>query len=97
LNLYAAVVIERARELMQAPAAEPVPSPCNSVCRIDPRTQWCEGCFRTLDEIAAWGRLDDAQRRIVWRDIAERAGGPQSGRADEHRHDGAGADGKELP
>lgn len=41
------------------------PSPCNSVCRIEPRTGWCEGCARTLDEIAAWSGLDEAGRRAV--------------------------------
>ena len=44
----------------------PVPSPCTSVCRIDPRTGLCEGCVRTLDEIAAWSTMTDDQRRSVW-------------------------------
>jgi len=44
-----------------------VPSPCTDVCRIDARTGWCEGCLRTLDEIAAWGGLDDAGKRAVWK------------------------------
>ena len=35
-------------------AAE-IPSPCTSVCTIDPATGWCAGCLRTIDEIAAWG------------------------------------------
>ena len=42
-----------------------VASPCNSVCRIDPRTGLCEGCFRTLDEIARWSAIDDEQKRAV--------------------------------
>jgi predicted Fe-S protein YdhL (DUF1289 family) len=29
---------------------------------MDEPTGWCEGCLRTLDEIAAWGSLTDAQR-----------------------------------
>ena len=33
-------------------ASPPVPSPCISVCRMDERTGWCEGCLRTLAEIA---------------------------------------------
>jgi len=49
-----------------------VPSPCIDVCRIDPRTGWCEGCLRTLDEIAAWGALDDTGKRAVWTKLAER-------------------------
>lgn len=42
-----------------------VASPCNSVCRIDARTGLCEGCYRTLDEIAAWSAMDDAQKLAV--------------------------------
>ena len=54
-----------------------VASPCINVCRMDAATGWCEGCLRTIDEIAAWGQLDDAarheiraalsQRRVLWR------------------------------
>ncbi len=43
---------------------EPV-SPCVSICRLDPDTQICTGCLRTLDEIAAWGRLDRQGRHRV--------------------------------
>jgi predicted Fe-S protein YdhL (DUF1289 family) len=34
---------------------------------------WCEGCFRTLDEIAQWSRLGDAGKRSVWALIEQRA------------------------
>jgi uncharacterized protein len=44
----------------------PVPSPCNSICTIDQVTGFCAGCFRTLDEIAAWSVFDDAEKRAVW-------------------------------
>ncbi|MDB5882884.1 MAG: hypothetical protein JWP43_2762 [Ramlibacter sp.] len=49
-----------------------VPSPCLSVCRMDPASEWCEGCFRTLDEIAAWGRMSDDAKREVWQAIVAR-------------------------
>jgi predicted Fe-S protein YdhL (DUF1289 family) len=49
-----------------------VPSPCISVCRIDPSTGLCVGCARTLQEIASWGTLDDDARRVVWEAIAAR-------------------------
>ncbi len=45
----------------------PVPSPCNSICTIDQVTGRCAGCLRTLDEIAMWSVLDDAEKRAVWR------------------------------
>ena len=44
----------------------PVPSPCIDVCRIDARSGRCQGCRRTLDEIAAWSGLDDGGRRAIW-------------------------------
>ncbi|QAZ39126.1 DUF1289 domain-containing protein [Methylibium sp. Pch-M] len=44
----------------------PVASPCIDICRIDAASGWCEGCYRTIDEIAAWSRLDDAGKRAVW-------------------------------
>lgn len=35
-------------------------------------TGLCEGCLRTLSEIAAWGSLNDTQRRAIWLRIRER-------------------------
>ena len=51
---------------------KPVPSPCNSICRIDAASGWCEGCLRTLDEVAAWSMLDDAGKRAVWLELGRR-------------------------
>ena len=53
--------------VVQAPAA--VPSPCTDVCRIDAASGWCEGCLRTLDEIAAWGTLGDGAKQAVWKQL----------------------------
>ena len=49
-----------------------VPSPCISVCRMDEATGWCLGCARTIDEIAAWGLLDDDEKRAVWAQLPPR-------------------------
>jgi len=57
---------------MKAPVVDGVASPCNSVCRMDARTGWCEGCLRTLDEIADWSVMDDDEKRAVWDALAER-------------------------
>ena len=46
-------------------ATAPIASPCNSVCRIDERTGLCEGCYRTLDEIAGWSAMVDKQKLAV--------------------------------
>ena len=61
-----------------------VPSPCTDVCRIAAGSDLCEGCFRTLDEIAAWAGLNDAARRVVWHRLEQRrreagAAGPAVG------------------
>ena len=50
----------------------PVASPCTNVCKLDPRTGWCEGCRRTLDEIAAWSTMTDAEKRAVWAQLKQR-------------------------
>ena len=42
-----------------------VPSPCTNVCKMNPDTALCEGCGRTLDEIAAWASLSDDEKRAV--------------------------------
>ena len=41
------------------------PSPCNSVCRIDPETGLCLGCKRTLEEIADWPMLSGGEKRAL--------------------------------
>jgi len=53
-----------------------VPSPCISICRMNDATGLCEGCLRTIDEIVAWGGLDDDARRAVWEAIARRRTAP---------------------
>jgi predicted Fe-S protein YdhL (DUF1289 family) len=63
---------ERARAVAQGSSAE-VPSPCISVCRMDAAGEYCEGCCRSLDEIAAWSGLSAPGKREVWRRIGERA------------------------
>jgi hypothetical protein len=45
---------------------EGIASPCIDICRMDAHSGLCEGCLRTIDEITAWSRMDDATRREVW-------------------------------
>jgi len=49
-----------------------IASPCTSVCKIDASTGWCAGCLRTIDEIAAWGSLDDRAKSAVWKRLPAR-------------------------
>jgi len=48
------------------------PSPCTSVCVIDRRAGLCEGCLRTLDEIAAWEDMSAEEQWGVLRAAEER-------------------------
>jgi uncharacterized protein len=43
-----------------------VPSPCINVCTMNDSSGLCNGCWRTLDEIAWWSQLDDDDKRAVW-------------------------------
>lgn len=53
--------------------AQSIPSPCVNVCAMDTATGLCGGCMRQLDEIAAWSRMDDEEKREVWIKIGQRA------------------------
>ncbi len=48
------------------------PSPCISICRLSEDTTFCEGCWRTLDEIGDWGQCNVDEKRAVWMRIGER-------------------------
>jgi predicted Fe-S protein YdhL (DUF1289 family) len=54
-----------AGRLATATGADDVASPCISVCEMSPHNGFCLGCYRTLDEIAAWSMLDVATRRAI--------------------------------
>jgi predicted Fe-S protein YdhL (DUF1289 family) len=73
MNPARELLLENARELE---GAAHVASPCISVCRMDAATGWCEGCYRTLDEIAGWGMMADDDKRAVWRELVRRAERP---------------------
>ncbi len=47
-------------------------TPCIAVCMIDPRSNLCFGCGRTLVEIARWHRMESAERLAVMAGLAAR-------------------------
>jgi predicted Fe-S protein YdhL (DUF1289 family) len=47
-------------------------SPCIKVCQMDPVRGVCIGCCRTLDEIARWGGMSEAERREILDKLSER-------------------------
>lgn len=53
-----------------------VASPCVKVCRIDPITGLCEGCHRTLDEIARWSAASPEEKRRILAFVARRRSQP---------------------
>jgi uncharacterized protein len=57
---------------MSRVTAAGVASPCISVCRMDEASGLCTGCLRTLDEVATWSLLDDAEKLAVWVQIGRR-------------------------
>tara|TARA_B100000575_G_scaffold122375_1_gene97494 strand:- start:343 stop:630 length:288 start_codon:yes stop_codon:yes gene_type:complete len=42
--------------------AKKVPSPCISICQMDAFDDLCLGCYRTRDEIATWGSMDQDEQ-----------------------------------
>jgi predicted Fe-S protein YdhL (DUF1289 family) len=47
-------------------------TPCLKICALDPVSGLCLGCGRTGDEIAAWSRMDNADRMRVMALLADR-------------------------
>jgi len=54
------------------PAMPPVSTPCLNICRLDHATGLCEGCGRSLDEIARWGGLSEQARKDIMVGLTER-------------------------
>lgn len=49
-----------------------IESPCIGVCTIDETSGFCQGCFRTLEEIQGWWDMDNASKAAVVKTAAER-------------------------
>ena len=47
-------------------------SPCIKVCQMDPALGVCVGCCRTLDEIARWGGMSEAEQTEVMAQLSAR-------------------------
>jgi predicted Fe-S protein YdhL (DUF1289 family) len=42
-----------------------VETPCLGICLMNPVDGLCAGCARSLDEIARWASMSDAERRAI--------------------------------
>ena len=49
-----------------------ISSPCILVCLLDAASGLCEGCGRTKDEIARWGRMQEDERLAIMAVLDER-------------------------
>jgi uncharacterized protein len=63
---------ESARPIGSRPVIE---SPCNRVCTLDPASGLCLGCGRSLDEIARWTQMTDAERARIVAELSCRSTG----------------------
>lgn len=50
-------------------------TPCVKICTIDARSGLCLGCGRTLDQIARWAGMSDAERARIMAELAQRRTG----------------------
>ena len=55
---------------------EPIVSPCVNICRIG-KDRLCEGCRRTVQEVARWTSMTSAERDQVMAELS-------SGQAESH-------------
>lgn len=46
-----------------------VQSPCVNICVIHPEARLCTGCYRSMDEISRWDRMDDAERAEIMAEL----------------------------
>jgi predicted Fe-S protein YdhL (DUF1289 family) len=51
-----------------------IASPCVKICVVHPEHRICVGCYRSIDEIAGWGRMSHEARVAVMEDLPGRAG-----------------------
>lgn len=50
-----------------------VESPCIKICVVHPAERICTGCLRSMDEIAAWSRMSNTERRALKAELPARA------------------------
>jgi hypothetical protein len=51
---------------------EEVQSPCIGVCSIDEASGYCQGCYRTVDEIKGWWDMSSPEQAKLVADLEER-------------------------
>lgn len=49
-----------------------IQSPCVGVCTLNEATGFCQGCYRTIEEIREWWNMSDEERAKVMRELDQR-------------------------
>lgn len=49
-----------------------VESPCVQLCVVHPVERICTGCYRTLDEISRWSKMDSSERAEIMEELPSR-------------------------
>ncbi len=47
-------------------------SPCIKICMLDAKGEYCMGCYRTRQEVGAWGTMSDDQRSQIMGELVAR-------------------------
>ncbi len=50
-----------------------IDSPCVRLCTVHPVERICVGCYRSIEEIATWGRMTPEERRAIMTELPSRA------------------------
>jgi len=50
-----------------------IQSPCVKICVVHPEARICTGCYRSIEEIAGWGRMTNEERASVLNDLPARS------------------------
>ena len=64
----------QASGMFDADYGDRIPSPCVARCKMNEDRSHCVGCYRTIDDIRAWGNAEDAERLQIWQGLLNRAG-----------------------
>ncbi|WP_171122112.1 MULTISPECIES: DUF1289 domain-containing protein [unclassified Ruegeria] len=49
-----------------------VESPCIRICVVHPTERICTGCYRTIDEISRWSKMDSSERAEIMEALPSR-------------------------
>ncbi|MBV1895824.1 MAG: DUF1289 domain-containing protein [Rhodobacteraceae bacterium] len=50
-----------------------IESPCIQICAVHPTERICTGCYRSIDEISRWSRMNPQERALVMDELPARA------------------------